>query len=79
MLKDFDEFFRFCFEHGKTLRAHKAFGAMANDLRLKIEAKEKEAAQLRLQWTGLYCQLCGEPLLEHFVTENGGHCQPPRN
>jgi len=39
----------------------------------------KEAAQLRLQLTGLYCQLCGEPLLEHFVTENGGHCQPPRN
>ena len=27
---------------------------------------------------GLYCQLCGEPLSEHFVTERGGHCQPAR-
>lgn len=27
---------------------------------------------------GLYCQLCGELLSEHLVTERGGACQPAR-
>ena len=44
MLKDFDEFFRFCFEHGGTLRNHKQFGEMARELRAHIEAAEQKRA-----------------------------------
>ena len=40
MLKDFDEFVRFCFEHGGHLRNHKAFGNMAQRLREKIASLE---------------------------------------
>lgn len=41
MLKDFDEFFRFCFEHGGTLRNHKQFGEMARELRQQIGEPER--------------------------------------
>jgi hypothetical protein len=40
MLKEFDEFVDFCFEHGGTLRNHKQFGEMARKLRPQIEAAE---------------------------------------
>lgn len=40
MLKEFDEFVDFCFEHGGTLRNHKQFGEMARQLRESI-AKRK--------------------------------------
>ena len=44
MLENFDEFFRFCFEHGGTLRNHKQFGEMAQALRAQIEAAEQPRA-----------------------------------
>lgn len=40
MLRDFDEFVNFCFEHGGTLRNHKAFGEMSRELREKIASLE---------------------------------------
>jgi len=45
------------------------------ELPAKVIELNEEATQLRLQLTGLYCQLCGEPLIDHVVSEKGGHCQ----
>jgi hypothetical protein len=74
---EFDEFVIFCFEHGGTLRNHKAFGELSQNLKTKISGIEKRLLTMRAL-DGLYCQLCGEPLSEHLVTERGGHCQPAR-
>ena len=46
LIKDFDEFVRFCLVHGEKLRFHRNFGEMARDLRLQIEQFEKAVEQI---------------------------------
>lgn len=41
MLKNFDEFVRFCSEHGGALRNHKQFGEMVRVLRAQIAADQQ--------------------------------------
>jgi len=59
MIKDFDEFVRFCLEHGEKLRYHRNFGEMARDLRLQIEQFEKAVEQINPN-TCPYCKGSGK-------------------
>lgn len=59
MLREFDEFVNFCFEHGGTLRSHKAFGEMSRQLREKIAEQESRLTQDAPD--GVYnCEVCGQ-------------------
>jgi hypothetical protein len=38
---EFDEFTQFCFDHGGTLRNHKEFGRLMQELRFKLRTREE--------------------------------------
>jgi hypothetical protein len=45
LLRDFDEFYSFCFKHGGALKGHWEFGQMANELRAKIVDIQEEEGE----------------------------------
>ena len=49
LLRDFEEFFSFCFKHGGELKGHWEFGQMANELRAKISSTQEDGS-------GEYCR-----------------------
>ena len=61
MLKEFDAFVDFCFEHGGALRNHEQFGEMARKLRPQLEAAQQSAQRTN----GGLCAICGRPEYNH--------------
>lgn len=68
-LKEFDEFVDFCFNHGGTLRNHKAFGEMALGLREKIAAETTQAKSISFTFT---CPNCGTFVGVDFAKSEDG-------